>query len=252
MLRLVARDTRQPIESPFDRIARNDESRRKVHEALLIDRQGVERAITESGAKITGTGGAFGGVVFVFRDMTEHELAESALRASQEMFRLITEHMSDMIAVIDLHGRRLYSSRSHSSVLGLARDLYLTESFRDVHPDDRRRVEQAFAETVLTGVGQQIDYRLRARWERVTIESVSSVVHDRRACRRRCCSSRATCARRKARRADSRKGIQRDADQFDAGDFLSLRRPAQNPALEQEPGNRHRLHRAGDSERSIR
>ncbi|MDH3252727.1 MAG: response regulator, partial [Ignavibacteria bacterium] len=48
----------------------------------------------------------------------EHKHAEMELRQNQEMFRLITLNVSDLIAVLDTNGKRLYNSRSYESVLG--------------------------------------------------------------------------------------------------------------------------------------
>ena len=115
----------------------------------------------------------------VFRDVTEQELAESALRASQSMFRLITDHISDLIAVIDLDGRRIYNSASYERILGAPSALYRSDSFADVHPDDRDFIRRIFAETIRTGIGQRAEYRLvSANGECVYVESVGSVIKD--------------------------------------------------------------------------
>ena len=39
-----------------------------------------------------------------------------ALQGSQEMFRMITDNVSDMIALLDLDGRRRYNSASYARV----------------------------------------------------------------------------------------------------------------------------------------
>jgi PAS domain S-box-containing protein len=103
------------------------------------------------------------------------------LRASEERFRLIMENLADLVAVLDLAGRRIYNSPSYQGLLGDADGLRGTLSFDEVHPDDRERVEAAFKETVRSGVGQRLEYRLVSRCGRVRhIESQGSVIRDDR------------------------------------------------------------------------
>src|ERR1700675_1272636 len=48
----------------------------------------------------------------VTRDLTDRKRAEETLRQSEEQFRLISENVADLIAVLDLQGTRVYSSPS--------------------------------------------------------------------------------------------------------------------------------------------
>jgi diguanylate cyclase (GGDEF)-like protein/PAS domain S-box-containing protein len=83
------------------------------------------------------------------------------LAVSEEKFRLITENISDFIAVLDLEGRRVYTSPSYQAVFG-GTDLMGTDSFQDIHPDDRERIRGIFRETVDTGAGQPAQFRFLA------------------------------------------------------------------------------------------
>jgi diguanylate cyclase (GGDEF)-like protein/PAS domain S-box-containing protein len=80
------------------------------------------------------------------------------LLGSEEKFRLITESSSDFIAMLDREGRRLYSSPSHHQLFGSS-DLAGTDSFREIHPEDRDQVREVFRETVASGVGRGARYR---------------------------------------------------------------------------------------------
>jgi diguanylate cyclase (GGDEF)-like protein/PAS domain S-box-containing protein len=80
------------------------------------------------------------------------------LAAGEEKFRLITENISDLIAMLDAEGRRIYTSPSYRTLFGGA-DLTGTDSFLDIHPEDRDRIREVFRETVATGVGQSERYR---------------------------------------------------------------------------------------------
>lgn len=111
-------------------------------------------------------------------DISARKRAEDALREQKEFFRLIAENIEGFIAVLDHHGRRIYNSPSYAELLG-ERDLTGSVSFADVHPADRERVEQAFRETVATGVGQHLEYRFIMSDGRVRLmESHGGVVLD--------------------------------------------------------------------------
>jgi signal transduction histidine kinase len=54
-----------------------------------------------------------------------------------------------------------------------------TDGFQEIHPDDVARVKQVFQETVRTGIGQRIEYRLlRKDGPERTIDSKGSVIRD--------------------------------------------------------------------------
>ncbi len=94
------------------------------------------------------------------QNITERREMEAALHEQKAFFRLIAESIGEHIAVLDPQGRRMYNSPSYRQFFGDARQLPGTDSFADVHPDDRERVRRVFNETVQSGVGQEIEYRL--------------------------------------------------------------------------------------------
>ena len=98
----------------------------------------------------------------------------------EDLFRLIGEHAADMIAVIDAKGNRLYNSPAYERILGYnPEELKKTPAFEQIHPDDRARVQKIAAQTVKTGRGQQVEYRMKHKsgaW--VELESTASAVLD--------------------------------------------------------------------------
>lgn len=96
----------------------------------------------------------------IVRQAIERKRSELALREREEFFRLISENMGDFIVVLDLQGRRLYNSPSYRAILGDPEKLVGSDSFAEVHADDRARIKEVFKETVRTGVGQRTEYRL--------------------------------------------------------------------------------------------
>lgn len=91
--------------------------------------------------------------------ITAEKFDKERLREQEEFFRMITENIDDLIAVLDLKGRRIYNSPSYAKLFGDPRILQNTDSFAEIHPDDREYVKQVFAETVKSGIGQRIEFR---------------------------------------------------------------------------------------------
>jgi PAS domain-containing protein len=79
-----------------------------------------------------------------------------------ELFRIITENAADMIALVNVKGRRLYNSPAYSKILGYSpAELAQTPVFEQIHPDDRFKVLEAAREARVTGIGRSLEYRLR-------------------------------------------------------------------------------------------
>ena len=119
------------------------------------------------------------GVVIAHTNISERKKAEQALREQESFFHLIAESLGDYIAVLDRDGRRLYNSPSYARLFGDTRELQGTDSFADVHPDDKERVRLVFTETVQTGVPRHITYRFVAADGRIReMESRGNVILD--------------------------------------------------------------------------
>ena len=98
----------------------------------------------------------------------------------EELFQIVTENAADMIALVDVKGRRLYNSPAYKRILGYsAAELGETSSFEQVHPDDRFKILEAARETRETGVGKRLEYRIKHKdgsWR--VLESIASAVRD--------------------------------------------------------------------------
>lgn len=92
-------------------------------------------------------------------DITERKRTEEAMREQEELFRMITDNIEDFIAVLDLDGRRFYNSPSYAALFSDIESMKGTDSFSEVHPDDREHVKRVFRETVQSKTGLQIEYR---------------------------------------------------------------------------------------------
>lgn len=109
----------------------------------------------------------------------ERKAVETRWRESEEFFRLISENVTDLISVVDENGKRLYSSPSHQAVLGQRNELTGSNSFAEIHPEDREAIQGVFRQVVTTGQGQRAEYRFVRNDGAVRhVESQSSVIRD--------------------------------------------------------------------------
>jgi PAS domain S-box-containing protein len=76
-----------------------------------------------------------------------------------QILKMITDNVSDLIAILDLDGKRLFNSRSYKNLFVDPGKIKGTDSFREIHEDDREKIKQVFEDTVRTGVGQISEYR---------------------------------------------------------------------------------------------
>ncbi len=103
-------------------------------------------------------------------------------RRKNELFRVVSENAADLVALVQVTGKRLYNSPAYEKVLGYSpKELAATGSLEQVHPEDRERVIEAAKQARLTGVGRRLEYRMRHRdgtW--LCLESTATAIRNRK------------------------------------------------------------------------
>jgi two-component system cell cycle sensor histidine kinase/response regulator CckA len=116
-------------------------------------------------------------VYTIYQQLQIHRMRRRLLER-EELFRLISENAADMIAVVDMEGRRIYNSLAYQRVLGYSpEELKEISALEQIHPDDREYVRAAAEEARRTGVSRNLEYRFRHKdgsWR--VLESTSSVI----------------------------------------------------------------------------
>ena len=113
----------------------------------------------------------------IYQQLQIHRMRRRLIER-EELFRLISENAADMIAVVDMEGRRIYNSLAYQKVLGYSpEELKNSSGFEQIHPEDRTKVQEAAREASRTGHGKTLEYRIRRKdgaWR--VLESTSSVI----------------------------------------------------------------------------
>jgi PAS domain S-box-containing protein len=103
-------------------------------------------------------------------------------RRQDKLFRVVSENAADLIALVEVTGKRLYNSPAYEKVLGYSPDeLAATGSLEQVHPEDRERVIEGVKQARLTGLGRRLEYRMchkSGTW--LWFESSASAIRNRK------------------------------------------------------------------------
>ncbi len=118
-------------------------------------------------------------VLALYQQFRMYQIHREA-KKNEELFQIVTENAADMIALVDVKGRRLYNSPAYKRVLGYsAAELGETSAFEQIHVDDRFKVLEAAREARETGVGRRLEYRIKHKdgsWR--VLESVANTIRD--------------------------------------------------------------------------
>lgn len=113
--------------------------------------------------------GETGGISGTALDITEQRRIEDALRAQEERYRLVIEHLEDLIVRTDPDGRFDFVSPSYCRLVGIPEEELLgTHCLQLVHPDDRKASAAATRQLLLPPHVRQIEQRVETvagwRW----------------------------------------------------------------------------------------
>ena len=127
---------------------------------------GEERTAVLLASKLRDHLGEWVGTVYIIHDITERWRAEVALRRSEQRFRSLVQHASDLITVIEADTTIRYQSPAIVRILGYRSSAVVGQKLLDaVHPDDRDHIMASLRQLMarrggtVTGQGRVRDSR---------------------------------------------------------------------------------------------
>ncbi len=101
----------------------------------------------------------------VIQDITQRKRSEQALRASEEKYRSLIDHIPDVVWTADADRNLIYISGNAVKVLGFGLEEFLDlgrHCWMDrIHPEDAARVRQAYEKLFTSGEKFDVEYRIR-------------------------------------------------------------------------------------------
>lgn len=107
--------------------------------------------------------GVYVGAMALLTDISARREAETAMRESEERYRLLADHCDDIVGLHDTKGNCLYLSPSYYRKTGWTPDDLRRKNWRSrIHPEDLPDVESAHRAN-LAGKSTLVEYRLRCK-----------------------------------------------------------------------------------------
>ncbi len=163
IFKIVNAHSRQPVENPVEKVLSNGHMVGLANHTVLIAKDGNEYQIADSGAPIMDEEEKILGVILVFRDISEEYRQQEALHKSQRNLAEAQQlaHIGNW--ELDTISDTLTWSDEIFRIFELDADKFKPSyaAFLDsIHPDDRERVNQAYADSLKNKNPYDIIHRL--------------------------------------------------------------------------------------------
>jgi len=157
------------------------------YDCRFKDAEGQYRVIATTGYVELDAGGEARALVGVSQDITARAEAQTALRRSEEQYRLLAERASDIISRVTPDGVCLFVSPALESVLGFKPEDWLGHDIKDsIMREDHAMLREATLRLIKTDETQSVTYRQFSadgtiRWMETRLQAVrdgSGHVHE--------------------------------------------------------------------------
>src|ERR1035437_1596312 len=128
---IVDEGTREPVESPAEKVRRLGTAVELANHTILIHKDGSETAIDDSGAPVLDDNGALAGIVLVFRDITRQRAEAEALRESAARLKAMYTTSLGYIGLLTPEGVIVDCNRTSLEFSGTDRTEVVGKSMAD-------------------------------------------------------------------------------------------------------------------------
>ena len=136
VFKIINEITRQPCENPVAKVLETNGIVGLANHTVLIAKNGIETAISDSGAPIRDEHDQVIGVVLVFRDQSEEKEYQKKILHSERKYRLLSENTLDAIWTMNLNYQFSYTNRAVISFFGYSQEEWVGSSISD-HCDEK-------------------------------------------------------------------------------------------------------------------
>ena len=170
VFKIINASTREPIESPIDKVLAKGQTVYLSNNTTLISKEGKEYQIADSAAPILNSKNEIFGMVLVFNDVTEqYQLREStilnniALQRQEKELRDILDNMLDAVIKIDHKGLICSFNKSAELIFGFNAKDIIGENVSNLMPQAYATEHDQYLQNYLTtgkakiiGFGQEV------------------------------------------------------------------------------------------------
>ena len=118
VFRVVNAETRKALTNPVKKIMDHGEIVGLANHATLLSRSGAEYQIAHTAAPIRDSAGQVGGVVLIFKNVTEAYRVQKALRDRERQLTLITDALPGPVTQATRDGRYVFANAACARVTG--------------------------------------------------------------------------------------------------------------------------------------
>ena len=158
---IVDEETGSQVESSVSKIIQDGVSVEMSNHTMLINRDGMQIPIDNSGAPLRNEKGDIIGVVLVFHDITARKLSEQTLRRLERKLRVMFQSVSEGITFTDLDGNIVEINEAALCMHGWKHEEIMGKNAAELIFDkDRTRAVENMRKTLEKGHSGAIEYRL--------------------------------------------------------------------------------------------
>lgn len=144
VFQIIDETSREPVKSPMEEVLASGKTVSLANHTLLVDRNGREIPIADSGAPIRDKSGRISGVVLVFRDQTEERQLRKQLEESETKYRTAFKTSPDAVNINRLDGLYVDINDGFTQLTGFTREDCIGKLSSEIdiwaNPADRERL----------------------------------------------------------------------------------------------------------------